>query len=104
MKEILKKLCDHESLSRAEAKKILVNISNSEYNDAQIAAFVTVYLMRAITVDELSGFRDALLDLCIPVDFEGQDTIDMCGTGGDGKNTFNISTLALLLLLALDIK
>jgi anthranilate phosphoribosyltransferase len=94
MKAILKKLCDHESLSRAEANRILVNISNNEYNDAQIAAFVTVYLMRAITVDELSGFRDALLDLCIPVDFEGQDTIDMCGTGGDGKNTFNISTLA----------
>ena len=94
MKTILKKLCEHESLSRAEAKDILVNISNEAYNDAQIAAFVTVYLMRAITVEELSGFRDALLELCVPVDFGGQETIDMCGTGGDGKNTFNISTLA----------
>ncbi|MEL6987547.1 MAG: anthranilate phosphoribosyltransferase [Bacteroidota bacterium] len=94
MKAILKKLSEHERLTREEAKSILVNISNGAYNNAQIAAFITVYLMRAITVEELSGFRDALLDLCVRVDFEGQETIDMCGTGGDGKNTFNISTLA----------
>ncbi len=94
MKAILTRLFEHQKLSRAEAREILVKISNNEYNEAQIAAFISVYLMRAISVEELQGFRDALLELCRPVDLAGQDTIDIVGTGGDGKNTFNISTLS----------
>ena len=98
MKQVLSKLFDHKKLSKAEAKDILINISAGKYNDAQIAAFITVYLMRPIAVDELQGFREALLELCIPVDLEGVETIDVCGTGGDGKNTFNISTLSAFVL------
>jgi anthranilate phosphoribosyltransferase len=94
MKAVLTKLFEHKKLSKQEAKDILVNISAGQYNESQIAAFITVYLMRPIAVDELQGFREALLELCIPVDLEGVETIDVCGTGGDGKNTFNISTLS----------
>lgn len=94
MKKILTYLFEHKKLNRAEAREILVNISKNAYNESQVAAFITVYLMRAISEDELQGFVDALLELCIPVDLDGQDTIDLCGTGGDGKNTFNISTLS----------
>ena len=94
MKKILNQLFEHEKLSRDQAREVLINISKSAYNDAQVAAFISVYLMRGISVDELSGFREALIDLCIRVDTNGQDTIDLCGTGGDGKNTFNISTLS----------
>ena len=93
MKEILNYLYEHKTLDRDAAKKVLTNIARGTYNHSQIASFISVYLMRSITVDELSGFRDALLDLCIPVDLSGYDTIDLCGTGGDGKDTFNISTL-----------
>ncbi len=98
MKAILGKLFDHKKLSKSEAKEILVNISTGKYNESQIAAFITVYLMRPISVEELQGFREALLELCIPVDLEGVETIDVCGTGGDGKNTFNISTLSSFVL------
>jgi len=94
MKKILNKLFDHQSLDKEEAREILVRISKSEFNDAQIAAFISVYLMRNISLEELSGFREALLDLCVKIDVDGTDTIDLCGTGGDGKNTFNISTLS----------
>ncbi|MGL2964372.1 anthranilate phosphoribosyltransferase [Flavobacterium sp. RSB2_4_14] len=94
MKIILNRLINHESLSKAEAKEVLVNISSSQYNPSQIASFLTVYMMRNITIEELSGFREALLELCIPIDFSAYNTIDLCGTGGDGKDTFNISTLA----------
>jgi anthranilate phosphoribosyltransferase len=94
MKIILNRLINHETLSKAEAKEVLVNISSGQYNPSQIASFLTVYLMRNITIEELSGFREALLELCIPVDFSAYNTIDLCGTGGDGKDTFNISTLA----------
>ena len=94
MKTILNRLINHETLSKAEAKDVLVNISCGQYNPSQIASFLTVYMMRNITIEELSGFREALLELCIPVDFSGYNTIDLCGTGGDGKDTFNISTLA----------
>ncbi len=94
MKKILTRLFDHETLSRQEAKDILVDISNAKYNNSQVVAFMTVYLMRAITVEELQGFQDALLELCRPVDLNGMDSIDIVGTGGDGKNTFNISTLS----------
>ncbi len=98
MKQVLSKLFEHKKLSKAEAKEILVNISTGKYNEAQIASFITVYLMRPIAVAELQGFREALLELCVPVDLEGVEAIDVCGTGGDGKNTFNISTLSAFIL------
>lgn len=94
MKTILNRLIQHETLTKEEAKTVLVNISTNHYNPSQIAAFLTVYMMRNITIEELSGFREALLELCIPIDFTAYNTIDLCGTGGDGKDTFNISTLA----------
>ncbi|GLB52123.1 anthranilate phosphoribosyltransferase [Neptunitalea chrysea] len=94
MKAILNRLINHETISKEEARNVLVNISNGVYNTSQIAAFLTVYMMRSVTTEELEGFRDALLELCIPVDLNGYETIDLCGTGGDGKDTFNISTLA----------
>ncbi len=94
MKEILAHLFEYKSFSRKEAYDILTNIATGKYDTHQIAAFMTIYGMRSIRVEELGGFRDAMYDLCNKVDFEGQDIIDMCGTGGDGKNTFNISTLA----------
>ncbi|BAO76498.1 anthranilate phosphoribosyltransferase [Winogradskyella sp. PG-2] len=94
MKALLNRLINQESISSEEAKNALVNISEGKYNQSQIAAFLTVYMMRSITLEELRGFRDALLELCIPVDLDGYNTIDLCGTGGDGKDTFNISTLS----------
>lgn len=93
MKEILSFLFDYKTLTKDDAKTVLTNIASGKYNDAEIAAFVSVYLMRNITVEELSGFRDALLNLCVPLDLSEFNTIDVCGTGGDGKNTFNISTI-----------
>ena len=93
MKQILNYLYEHKTLDRENAKKVLTNIAQGTYNHSQIASFISVYLMRSITVEELSGFREALLELCIPVDLSGYETIDLCGTGGDGKDTFNISTL-----------
>ncbi len=94
MKQLLNRLINHESISSEEAKSILVNISNGKYNQSQIASFLTVYMMRSITLEELKGFRDALLELCIPIDLAAFNAIDLCGTGGDGKDTFNISTLS----------
>ena len=93
MKDTLQYLFDHKTLGKEDAKLILRNMAEGKYNDAEIAAFISVYLMRSITVEELSGFRDALLELCTPVDLSEFNTIDVCGTGGDEKNTFNISTL-----------
>ena len=93
MKETLQYLFDHKTLGKDDAKLILRNMAEGKYNDSEIAAFISVYLMRSITVEELSGFRDALLELCTPVDLSEFNTIDVCGTGGDEKNTFNISTL-----------
>ncbi|MEO1257747.1 MAG: anthranilate phosphoribosyltransferase [Bacteroidota bacterium] len=94
MKKILNQLFEHRKLSREQSREVLTKIAQGEYNHSQIAAFLTVYLMRSISVEELAGFREALLDLCIKVDLDGMPAIDLCGTGGDGKNTFNISTLA----------
>lgn len=94
MKELLNRLINHESISREEAKNVLVNISEGQYNQSQIASFLTIFMMRSITLEELQGFRDALLELCIAIDLSDFNAIDLCGTGGDGKNTFNISTLA----------
>jgi anthranilate phosphoribosyltransferase len=94
MKETLNRLINHEILAKEDAKQILVNIANGDYNTSQIAAFLTVYMMRSVTIEELEGFRDALLELCLAIDLQEFDPIDLCGTGGDGKDTFNISTLA----------
>ncbi|MGY3054104.1 anthranilate phosphoribosyltransferase [Pedobacter sp. UYEF25] len=94
MKKILNHLFENKSFSREGAKAILVSMAHGEFNASQIAAFLTAYAMRNITVDELQGFRDAMLDLCLRVDLNGFELIDLCGTGGDGKDTFNISTLA----------
>ena len=98
MKKILNYLFEYKSLSREQAKEILINISNNLYNESEIAAFITVYLMRSITIQELQGFSDALLELCVPVDLQGNELIDIVGTGGDGKNTFNISTLSCFIV------
>ena len=94
MKHILNRLINHESISTEEAKRVLVDISDGKFNQSQIASFLTIFMMRSITIEELQGFRDALLELCIPVDLSDFNAIDLCGTGGDGKDTFNISTLA----------
>lgn len=104
MKTTLNRLINHEILTKEEAKSILVNISTGNYNTSQIAAFLTVYMMRSITIEELAGFREALLELCIPIDFSQYNTVDLCGTGGDGKNTFNISTLASFITAGAGIK
>lgn len=104
MKTILNQLITHQTLSKLEAKDVLLNISKGMYNESQIAAFITVFLMRNITLEELTGFREALLELCIPVDFSDYNTIDLCGTGGDGKDTFNISTLASFIVAGAGIK
>lgn len=94
MKALLNRLINHETITKEEARDVLVNISAGKYNSSQIASFLTVYMMRSITIQELEGFRDALLDLCIPVNLDEYNPIDLCGTGGDGKDTFNISTLS----------
>src|ERR1700744_1115697 len=94
MKAILNHLFENKTFTREQSREILTNIAQGKYNNSQIAAFMTAYCMRSITVDELEGFRDAMLDLCLPADLETNELIDLCGTGGDGKDTFNISTLA----------
>jgi anthranilate phosphoribosyltransferase len=99
MKEILNELIDHRSLTKDTAKKVLVDLTSGKFNLSQTAAFMTVYMMRSITVDELQGFRDAMLEQCLRVDFD-RPVIDVCGTGGDGKNTFNLSTLSAFVVAA----
>src|SRR6201985_2157441 len=94
MKAILNHLFENKTFSREQSRDILTQISQGKFNNSQIAAFMTAYCMRNITVSELEGFRDAMLDLCLPADLQTDDLIDLCGTGGDGKDTFNISTLA----------
>jgi anthranilate phosphoribosyltransferase len=98
VKKILQILFEHKSLSYSEAKEALLNIGKGVYNEHEITAFMTVYLMRSITIEELSGFRDALIELCVKVDMDGYRTVDIVGTGGDGKNTFNISTLSCFIV------
>ncbi len=104
MKKILNNLFEHKSLSKTEAKEVLVNIASAKYNSSQVASFMSVFLMRPITVDELSGFREAMLELCVPVKFDVQDSIDIVGTGGDGKDTFNISTLSCFVVAGAGVK
>jgi len=98
MKKILNFLFEHKTLGREAAKDVLLNIGKGVYNEHEITSFMTVYLMRSITIEELQGFRDALLELCVKVYLNGYETMDIVGTGGDGKNTFNISTLACFIV------
>ena len=99
MKQILNELIEHRSLSKQTARQVLVDLASGKYNQSQMSAFMTVYMMRTITIEELEGFRDAMLELCVPVQFE-LPLMDVCGTGGDGKNTFNISTLSSFVVAA----
>ncbi len=99
MKEIFNELIDHRSLTKESARNVLVELASGKYNPSQMAAFMTVYMMRSITVDELQGFRDAMLELCVPARFD-LPVMDVCGTGGDGKNTFNMSTLSSFVVAA----
>ena len=93
MKDILTRLFNHEELTSEETKQILLNITREAYPEAQISALLTVFQMRSITVDELIGFREALMETRVPIDFAPYRPIDIVGTGGDGKNTFNISSI-----------
>ena len=94
MKELLTRLTQHEKLSRQEAKEALLFVGSGAGDPYQITTFLSVFMMRSIAVEELAGFRDALLELCVAVDLSAYNPIDLCGTGGDGKDTFNISTLS----------
>ena len=98
MKKLLQYLFEHKTLSREEAKEVLIQISEGKYSEHEVTSFVTVFLMRSITIQELMGFRDALLSLAVKVNLGAEDAIDIVGTGGDGKDTFNISTLACFIV------
>ena len=104
MKAILNRLINHEQLSKEESRQMIINIADGHYTSSQIASFLTVYLMRSISLDELEGFRSALLELCLLINIDEYNTIDLCGTGGDGKDTFNISTLSSFVVAGAGIK
>lgn len=104
MKSVLNRLIKHEQLSKEEARQMIINIADGKYNNSQIASFLTVYMMRSIGLEELEGFRSALLELCIAVDLSEFETVDLCGTGGDEKDTFNISTLSSFVTAGAGIK
>ena len=98
MKAVINSLMAYERLSSTEARDSMLGMMNGAYNAAEIATLLTVFSMRPLTLHELTGFRQALMDSCIRLDFSQYNTIDLCGTGGDGKNTFNISTLAAFIV------
>src|SRR5690554_5664795 len=104
MKDILHYLFHYQTLTYEQSKQILKDIAEGKYNQCEIASFLTVFSMRQITVEELSGFVDALRELCIRIDLSEYDAIDMCGTGGDGKNTFNISTTSSFVVAGAGVK
>ena len=104
MKKILTRLIQYQQLEKEEAKQIIIKIADGQYNTSQISSFLTIFMMRNISLDELEGFREALQELCINVDLSEFNTIDLCGTGGDGKNTFNISTLSSFVTAGAGIK
>ncbi|GHN02972.1 anthranilate phosphoribosyltransferase [Cytophagales bacterium WSM2-2] len=99
MKEVLNELTSHRTLTKEVARQVLMDLATGKFNPSQTSAFMTVYMMRGITVEELAGFRDAMLELCIAVKFD-EPVMDLCGTGGDAKNTFNISTLSSFVVAA----
>ena len=94
MKKILEYLFNYNKLKYDQAKEILIDITSNKYSHSEIASFMTIYKMRNPSIEEMEGFRDALLEQCIKIDFDDFNTIDLCGTGGDGKDTFNISTIS----------
>jgi anthranilate phosphoribosyltransferase len=98
MKKILEILFEHKTLTYEQSRQLMLNLAGGSYNETEIASFITVYLMRSITIDELRGFRDGLLELALPLKLDAGDTMDIVGTGGDGKNTFNISTIACFIV------
>lgn len=104
MKAILNQLIRHEQLTSENARRVIINIAEGKYNPSQIAAFLTVFMMRGISLEELEGFRNALLELCNEVDLSQFNAIDLCGTGGDEKNTFNISTLSAFVTAGAGVK
>jgi anthranilate phosphoribosyltransferase len=104
MKAIFNRLFQYQTLSRSEAEEVLTNIASGHYYGSQTASFLTIYMMRPVALDELQGFRDAMLNLCIRIDLSEFNTIDVCGTGGDGFNTFNISTLSSFILAGCGVK
>lgn len=104
MKQLLTELLNYKTLTRDQARQTMVNMANGDYNDSHVAAFITVYMMRSITINELEGFQEALLELCVDTDLSAYKPVDVCGTGGDGKNTFNISTLSAFVAAGAGIK
>jgi len=104
MKQTLEKLHHYETIDRASACELLLQVTSGYCNEAEIAAFISVFKMRNSTIEELNGFRDAMMMKCIPMDTKGQQTLDIVGTGGDGKNTFNISTTSAMVVAGCGIK
>jgi len=94
MKAILNKLYEYQSLDKQEAYEALLSIGNGDCNHAHITGLLSAFLMRKPTIEEFKGFQQAMMELCLPIDLSDFDVIDIVGTGGDGKNTFNISTLS----------
>ncbi len=94
MKKILNRLTQYETLTEKESRNIIIEISEGKLNTSEISSFLTIYMIRNITIEELNGFRKALIELSVKIDLDEFDPIDLCGTGGDEKDTFNISTLA----------
>jgi len=93
-KDLLQYLFERGTLNETEAEHALTQLAKGTFNQSQATAFITVFMMRNITPKELLGFRNAMLALCNSIELSEYETIDLCGTGGDGKNTFNISTTA----------
>lgn len=98
MREILQYLFEKNTLTREEAKQALIEVGMGKHSDVEFASFLTVFKMRPVTSGELAGFRDAMTELCLVTDLSEYEAIDVVGTGGDGKNTFNISTLACFII------
>ena len=104
MKNLLKDLYNHKIMSKEESKAALISLTDGSANGSQISSFLTVFLLRDITSEELDGFREAMIELSIDVDIDGDELIDLCGTGGDGKDTFNISTISSFVVAGSGIK
>ena len=104
MKNLLKDLYNHKIMSKEESKAALISLTDGSANSSQIASFLTVFLLRDITSEELDGFREAMIELSIDVDIDGDELIDLCGTGGDAKDTFNISTISSFVVAGSGIK
>lgn len=104
MRQLLNRLFENQTLSREEARQTLCDIAEQKYNPSQVSSFLTIFCMRSLTVEELEGFRQAMLELCRPIDLSEFNAVDLCGTGGDGKDTFNISTLSAFVVAGSGVK